>query len=204
MKPNPSNYNPDAIYLRSLIEKTGLSQRKAAMAIGIKERNMRDLLNPDHPSRANYPVQYALEQLWQGLDNAEKVGLEIYFCDDMIEVWEGDQFKGKGSSIDFVIDLINLKLSCAQDKKDAEAKALDAATAGFTDAAILKNGRVIGCCKAGKTRYIEVAGDISADGNPVNVEQLTISKSKKNIELAQECRFYDCNLIDEALIYLSE
>ena len=62
-KPDPSLHNPSSEYLRGLIEKTGLSQRKTALAIGISERSIRDYLNPNHPSQAPYPIQFTLECL---------------------------------------------------------------------------------------------------------------------------------------------
>ena len=65
MKPNSENYNPSPVYLRSLIEQTGLSQRKAAKVIGVSERVMRNYLslNPNDHTKCPYPVQYCLECL---------------------------------------------------------------------------------------------------------------------------------------------
>lgn len=57
------HHNPDAFYLRDLIDQASLSQRAAARRIGISERTMRDYLNPAHPSKAPYAVQYCLEAL---------------------------------------------------------------------------------------------------------------------------------------------
>ena len=65
MKPNSGNYNPSPLYLRSLIEQTGLSQRKAAKVIGVSERVMRNYLslNTNDYTKCPYPVQYCLECL---------------------------------------------------------------------------------------------------------------------------------------------
>ena len=65
MKPNSEKYNPDPIYLRSLVEQSGLSQRKAAKVIGVSERVMRNYLslNPNDHTKCPYPVQYCLECL---------------------------------------------------------------------------------------------------------------------------------------------
>ena len=64
MKPDCSQFNPDAFYLRELISKAGLSQRGAAKQIGVAERTMRDYLNPaKENSKAPYVVQFALECL---------------------------------------------------------------------------------------------------------------------------------------------
>ena len=65
MKPNSDNYNPSPVYLRSLIEQTGLSQRKAAKVIGVSERVMRNYLslNPNDYTKCPYPVQFCLECL---------------------------------------------------------------------------------------------------------------------------------------------
>lgn len=67
MKPDATRHDPRPEYLRTLIEKAGLSQRAAAERIGIPERSMRYYLaEPGSTLRwaaAPYPVQYALEQL---------------------------------------------------------------------------------------------------------------------------------------------
>lgn len=64
MKPDCSQYNPDAFYLRELIERAGHSQRSAAKQIGVPERTMRDYLNPaKENSKVPYTVQFALECL---------------------------------------------------------------------------------------------------------------------------------------------
>ena len=65
MKPNSENYNPDPIYLRSLVEQTGLSQRKAAKVIGVSERVMRNYLslNQNDYTKCPYSVQFCLECL---------------------------------------------------------------------------------------------------------------------------------------------
>lgn len=66
MKPDASKHDPNPEYLRALIVKAGLSQRAAARAIGIHERQLRFALYPeDHPNRraADYRTQYALEGL---------------------------------------------------------------------------------------------------------------------------------------------
>lgn len=66
MIPDAGKHNPDPAYLRSLIERSGLSQRAAADRIGIGERVMRAYLADRSRSTsqaAPYPVQYALEML---------------------------------------------------------------------------------------------------------------------------------------------
>jgi transcriptional regulator with XRE-family HTH domain len=61
MKPDASKHNPDPAYLRSLIEAAGLSQRAAAIKIGITDRTMRYYLSGERD--APYSVQFALENL---------------------------------------------------------------------------------------------------------------------------------------------
>ena len=66
MKPDATYYDPDPLYLRALIDRAGLSQRRAARVIGISERVMRYYLSD--PASGNYrpapyPVQYAIEAL---------------------------------------------------------------------------------------------------------------------------------------------
>ena len=64
MTPNARHYRKDAQYLRSLIEEAGLTQRKAALLVGVPERTMRDYLNPKKEnSVAPYAVQFCLECL---------------------------------------------------------------------------------------------------------------------------------------------
>ena len=63
MKPDSSKYNPDPQYLRDLLKQAGLTQRKAALLIGISDRTFRDYLNGNHSSKAPYPIQFALESL---------------------------------------------------------------------------------------------------------------------------------------------
>lgn len=64
MKPNAKLYKKDALYLRELIERAGVSQRKAALLVGVPERTMRDYLNPKKEnSIAPYAVEFALECL---------------------------------------------------------------------------------------------------------------------------------------------
>ena len=61
MKPNPSDHNPSPDYLRSLIERAGLSQRAAAQAVGVSDRTMRHYLAGK--TTCPYSVQFALECL---------------------------------------------------------------------------------------------------------------------------------------------
>ncbi len=61
MKPDVNQYNSDPAYLRLLVAESGLSQRRAAKAIGHNERTMRYWLNGKHSFA--YSVQYSLEKL---------------------------------------------------------------------------------------------------------------------------------------------
>ena len=64
MKPDASSYRKDAFYLRDLIQKAHLTQRAAALLVGVPERTMRDYLNPKKSSSiAPYSVQFCLECL---------------------------------------------------------------------------------------------------------------------------------------------
>ena len=65
-KPNASLHNPDPRYLRGLLDRAGLSQRKAAELLGITDRAMRYYLSDEASESfrpAPYPVQFALECL---------------------------------------------------------------------------------------------------------------------------------------------
>ncbi|WLF84819.1 DNA-binding transcriptional regulator [Moraxella sp. ZY210820] len=66
MKPHIDNHNPDPTYIRALLEKAGLSQRKTAHILGVSERMMRYyLVRTDDPNYRPMPytVQFAIECL---------------------------------------------------------------------------------------------------------------------------------------------
>lgn len=65
MKPDAAKHNPDPAYLRELVARSGLSQRRAAVLVGVSGRMMRHYLSltPESWHPAPYSVQYALEQL---------------------------------------------------------------------------------------------------------------------------------------------
>jgi len=64
-------YDPASAYLRSLIERAGLSQNAAARQLGISERAMRYYLSEtDRSNPAPYIVQVALEVLAAASDAA--------------------------------------------------------------------------------------------------------------------------------------
>lgn len=66
MKPDASKHNSSPDYLRTLIERAGLTQRAAAEKLGIGDRVMRYYLSPENAADrrvAPYVVQFALEQL---------------------------------------------------------------------------------------------------------------------------------------------
>ena len=73
MMPNAKFYNKDPMYLRELIESAGLTQRKAALLVGVPERTMRDYLNPKKEnSIAPYSVQFCLQCLAGVFPNSKK------------------------------------------------------------------------------------------------------------------------------------
>jgi transcriptional regulator with XRE-family HTH domain len=59
--PDPALYDPDPKYLRTLVERTGLSQRQCAARIGVGERTMRGWLLGER--QFPYTAQFAIEQL---------------------------------------------------------------------------------------------------------------------------------------------
>lgn len=66
MKPDASSHNPDPRYLRGLVERSSLSQRRIAELLGITDRAMRYYLSDEVSATfrpAPYPVQFALECL---------------------------------------------------------------------------------------------------------------------------------------------
>jgi predicted transcriptional regulator len=69
-KPDPTLHNPDAAYIRSLVDACGLTQAQAAEAIDISERAMRYYLSTTTATfrPAPYAVQFTLEQLAAHMD----------------------------------------------------------------------------------------------------------------------------------------
>lgn len=66
MKPDACRHNPGPAYLRGLVERSGLSQRKIAQRLGITDRMLRYYLAEEGSNghrTAPYLVQYALEGL---------------------------------------------------------------------------------------------------------------------------------------------
>lgn len=63
MKPYAFRHNPDPGYIRSLIERAGVSQQEAARRLGISSRMMRYYVATDSSDHrpAPYIVQFALE-----------------------------------------------------------------------------------------------------------------------------------------------
>lgn len=61
MKPDATKHDPRPEYIRKLIERSGLSQVKAAAAIGVDPRTMRRYVLGE--ASAPYLVQFALECL---------------------------------------------------------------------------------------------------------------------------------------------
>ena len=66
MKPNADKRNSSPVYLRKLVDRTGLSQQACARAMGVKPRLFRRYLRLPPVGdylQAPYPVQFALECL---------------------------------------------------------------------------------------------------------------------------------------------
>lgn len=75
MKFDPTNHNPDPAYLRGLIEKIELSQRKIAALLGIDERTFRMYLANRKAKNildCPYVVQFCLE--WLAEEKVQSVG----------------------------------------------------------------------------------------------------------------------------------
>lgn len=66
MRPDATNHNPSPHYLRDVLKQAGISQRKAALALGVSDRVLRyymsDTSSPTYRP-APYVVQFAIECL---------------------------------------------------------------------------------------------------------------------------------------------
>jgi predicted transcriptional regulator len=60
---DPTKHNPDPAYLRSLIEKAGMTQAEAARQLGIGSRQMRYYLSPEKKYAMPYTLQFCLETI---------------------------------------------------------------------------------------------------------------------------------------------
>jgi transcriptional regulator with XRE-family HTH domain len=77
MQPDATKHNPDPLYLRELIARTGLSQSECARRLGISPRQMRAYLTfVEKKTPAPYPVQFALECLAESLEEEEPVVID--------------------------------------------------------------------------------------------------------------------------------
>lgn len=89
-------------------------------------------------------------------------------------------------------------------RKQAEFEAL---TANFTEAAIIGEfGQVLGWCRTDKNSNggrIQVAHTFTAEGDPCNVQQYKISRSKANMKYATlpEQTFFQCQFINGQAYY---
>nr|WP_260412806.1 hypothetical protein [Pseudomonas cichorii] len=66
MKPDAKHHNPDPSYLRSLIDKAGVSRREASRLLGLSWPGFRNYLRDESEPlyrKADYRVQFALECL---------------------------------------------------------------------------------------------------------------------------------------------
>lgn len=64
MKPDARLYNPSPLYLRSLVKKSGVSQREASRTLGLSWNGFHNYLRDETDALyrpANYCVQFALE-----------------------------------------------------------------------------------------------------------------------------------------------
>ena len=69
MIPDCKYHNPDPDYIRRLIRDAGMTQNKACAKIGISLRSLHDYINPKHPSKIPYSVQFCLEELGRQCGN---------------------------------------------------------------------------------------------------------------------------------------
>jgi len=66
VKPDASQHNPDPLYLRELIKRSGMSQRQAGERLGLSWSGFRNYLRAEDDKlyrTAPYTVQFALECL---------------------------------------------------------------------------------------------------------------------------------------------
>jgi DNA-binding transcriptional regulator LsrR (DeoR family) len=63
MLPDASKHNTDTVYLRLLVDATGMTQTELADRMGVNERSFRMMLDRNRPQTMPYSIQYCLEQL---------------------------------------------------------------------------------------------------------------------------------------------
>ncbi|MDB6375066.1 hypothetical protein C6H68_23035 [Photorhabdus luminescens] len=153
---------------------------------------------------------------------ASTLYFDVIEVDIGFELWHDESYKGGFPSLAALIETLNVFISLDE---DARAEALAAAKrrvqeameqaqqrhnslntllAGATEAAIMQDGNVIGLCRsiqrAGLT--IEVAGELTAEGAPVNLCSFRLSRSVKNLKAAQFTSLYSPRMHEGFLFYV--
>ena len=119
-----------------------------------------------------------------------KVGLEFTEDEEYMEVWKGEKFVTRfSSSYETACEVLepyrNARLENEKSHRE-QFNHLANVSADFTKAAVINSiGEVIGLCET-NAKTINVAGDFDASGYPVNVQNLKVSRSKTNLQLAEK------------------
>ncbi|MCA6998199.1 hypothetical protein [Dickeya solani] len=126
---------------------------------------------------------------------------------DIFELWDCERYQGGFATLPALIEEINERIQAINLKKESASRKADelkTKLAGATAAAVLQHGKVIGMCitAARNGGYIDIAGGLSADGAPVNVVSLKISRSQKNMNKAKDLESYTPRTHGDEIIYV--
>jgi hypothetical protein len=155
--------------------------------------------------------------------NAAKVlGLTLIEANIGFELWLDDSYQGGFVTLAAAINEINLQRGLAeawdevnkadqmgiiqeQNKKRAAklevSRQISGLLSGATEAAVMYRGEVIGLCNA-VGNSIQIAGEMVHNGQPLNVMEVKVSRSVKNLKQAQEKEFFGPHLFNGEIYYV--
>ncbi|WP_338634707.1 hypothetical protein V6L80_00275 (plasmid) [Erwinia persicina] len=140
--------------------------------------------------------------------SATQLGLELSAANIGFELWEGESYRGGFGTLSSVISELNSRIETDElrlrEKKEKFSPLINM-LAEASVAAILDNGTVIGSCRTDAKRGATVAvfNGLTAEGIPVNVRHLRISRSAKNLAMSREFPEYTPQLIHGDFYYAS-
>ncbi|WP_261642970.1 hypothetical protein [Erwinia mallotivora] len=137
---------------------------------------------------------------------AKNIGLQATETSVCYELWQDERYMGGFPTTAMLADKVNLeieileisraeiqeKLAKENHERNAafvqERSRIEKALGDASEAAVLHHDRVIGYCLTSRRsgQRIDVATEVTHDGQPVGVSSLKISRSQKNLNFARE------------------